>query len=389
MLKRRGIVAIALLAMLAAFGWGIAELFKLRFASGDIYPEYSSLRADPLGTKAYFEALHALGGTVQRHLASAHQLPHGPGTTAFYFALPHDELERTANEFRALEAFVRNGGRLVVTLFPEFSPVRRWPGPAVTNSAAAQRAAGQTVDLQQKWGFGTAYSDIKRGPDGTFPSLEARPLTQDLPGVSWHSGLVFTNVGLEWKVIYARDTDPVMIERRLGSGTIVFATDSYFASNEALQNEREARLLAWLAGQNHTIVFDEAHLGVREQPGIAAMARRYNLHGAVAALLVLALLFVWKNSASFVPRLDENGGAVEVRGRDAAAGFTNLLRRSIKPEQLLQACLNEWHKARLLDRRASPRKMEKVTATVENFNAGPERNSVATYNEISRILNEK
>lgn len=385
MLNSRGVIGLALLAVVVAFGWGVAQLFQLRFASGDIYPEYSSLRADPLGTKAYFEALHAFGGSVQRNLSGPQRLPHGPGTTVFYFALPHDELQRDETESRALDAYVRNGGRLIVTLYPEFSRTRRWGSRVNTN----MMAVGNTVDLQQKWGFQATYSEVKRSANGDFPPVAARPLSTDLPELSWHTAQVLTNVGLEWKVIYARETDPVMIERRLGAGTIVLATDSFFVSNEALLNEREAQLLAWLAGPGSTIVFDESHLGLREQPGVAAMARRYQLHGAVAALFALAALFVWKNAVSFVPRMDRDQGKIEVRGRDTVAGFTNLLRRSIRPDQLLQTCLNEWHKSRLLDRRASPRKLERVSAVVDTFNGAPQRNSLTAYNEISRILNEK
>jgi len=34
--------------------------FSLRFQSGDIYPAYSSFRADPLGTKALYESFNRL-----------------------------------------------------------------------------------------------------------------------------------------------------------------------------------------------------------------------------------------------------------------------------------------------------------------------------------------
>lgn len=47
----------ALLAVTAAFLYGLAHLFALRFERGDIYPEYSSLRADPPGAKALYESL--------------------------------------------------------------------------------------------------------------------------------------------------------------------------------------------------------------------------------------------------------------------------------------------------------------------------------------------
>ena len=51
---------ISLLLLVALFVFGLTQLFKLRFEAGDIYPEYSSLRADPLGAKALYQSLESL-----------------------------------------------------------------------------------------------------------------------------------------------------------------------------------------------------------------------------------------------------------------------------------------------------------------------------------------
>ena len=51
---------IILSVSLALFAAGLAHLFKLRFDVGDIYPEYSSLRSDPLGTMALYEGLERI-----------------------------------------------------------------------------------------------------------------------------------------------------------------------------------------------------------------------------------------------------------------------------------------------------------------------------------------
>jgi hypothetical protein len=67
----------------------------------------------------------------------------------------------------------------------------------------------------------------------------------------------------------------VVVERQVGRGTIVMASDSYFLSNEALQRDRHADLLAWLVGSGTQVVFDEAHLGIVEKPGVATLMRKY------------------------------------------------------------------------------------------------------------------
>ena len=53
---------LALIVLLGVFGYGLVQLFKLRFAAGDVYPTYSSLRGDPLGCRVYFDSLEQLGG---------------------------------------------------------------------------------------------------------------------------------------------------------------------------------------------------------------------------------------------------------------------------------------------------------------------------------------
>ncbi len=397
MLNRRAIIAAALVVLAAAFVWGLVQLFSLRFAAGDIYPEYSSLRADPLGVKALYESLDALGApNVRRNFRAPQFLPDGHNTTLLVFGLPWDELNSDPIEYKKLDAFVRNGGRLVATLYPQYPRPRGFGTIIGTNTSIfRQRAArpleAELIPLDEKWGFALAHHPVKLGDKGVFePARVTTLLPATLPdSMSWHTAMVFTNLSFDWKVIYARGTDPVMIERRLGSGTIVLATDSFFVSNEALQKERQSKVLAWLVGANRDVIFDEAHLGVMENPGVASLARRYRLHGGAAVLLLIAGLFVWKNAASFVPAPREPGESGHVRGRESASGFINLLRRSVGEDQLLQTCLNEWHKSRQLDRRASPRKLEKIRATVEAFNTAPKPDPVETYQAISRILNER
>ena len=40
-----------------AFVLGVLQLFRLRFEQGDVYPPYSTLRADPLGSMALYERI--------------------------------------------------------------------------------------------------------------------------------------------------------------------------------------------------------------------------------------------------------------------------------------------------------------------------------------------
>ncbi len=396
MLNRRATLLLALLVLLVAFGYGLVQLFSLRFAHGDVYPPYSSLRADPLGARVYYESLEQLGGTgVRRFIQPVEKLPHGREAALFIFGLAWDEMSASPAEFKAIDNFVREGGRLVVTLYPELGRPRFFTSGFGTNRPAFKRPAGddedeQQVSLRAKWGFGYEHVPTPR-KQMVFSPVEARRIA---PGpypvnLTWHSALVFTNLDLAWRVLYARGTDPVMIERPIGRGSIILATDSYFVSNEALRKERAADLLAWLPGDKREVLFDETHLGVQQNPGIATLARRYGLQGGAVALLALAVLFIWKSSASFLPREQTAAEAAPVLGRESAAGFENLLRRGIAPKNLLQTALDEWHKSSRLDARVTPARREKIRALVEAFNTAEKPNLVETYREVVRILNRK
>jgi hypothetical protein len=206
--------------------------------------------------------------------------------------------------------------------------------------------------------------------------------------------MYFDRLGANWSVIYTRDKHPVLIERRFGSGSLVFAADSYFVSNEALRNDRHPKLLAWLAGRNTTVLFDETHLGVLETPGVATLVRNYRLHGFVIGLVLLAGLFVWKNTASFVPAYDEDITETRndaVAGRDSAAGFVNLLRRSISSADVLAVCFTEWKKARAHGRADLSARTERMAAAIAEEEAKPDREKdpVESYRRIARILIER
>ncbi len=73
----------------AAFFYGLFHLFQLRFELGDIYPEYSSLRTDPLGTMALYESLQKLPGlSVGRDFSAENRLPEGEKTVYLHLAAP-------------------------------------------------------------------------------------------------------------------------------------------------------------------------------------------------------------------------------------------------------------------------------------------------------------
>jgi hypothetical protein len=169
------------------------------------------------------------------------------------------------------------------------------------------------------------------------------------------------------------------------------ATDSYFLSNEALRKEPQPALLAWFVGPNHQVAFDEAHLGIVDQGGVASLIRNYRLHGVVAALLVLAILFIWKNSLSLIPPRPAAHGVQHVVGKDAAGGFVNLLRRNIPGGDILNICFNEWSKTLLQGKHYTISGVDRAQALIEEENARVvnRRDPVGTYRKICEALNRR
>jgi hypothetical protein len=391
----------ALLAVGIALALGLAHLFNLRFGEGDVYPAYSTLRSDPLGAKALFESLDRLVA-ARRHFQPLDKLGEGRGGTLFYLGAERSDLRLLPDEFKQLESFAADGGRVVISLFPSFTrPQTNWF--AARAQRQAQRPKGlpldedefadqRTVPITERWGFEFGYAPLQRSGRRAYePARAWRQAPAPLPeALDCHSALVFTNLSRPWRVIYAREPGgAVLMERRWGDGSLVLVADSFYFSNEALQQERRADLLAWFVGPGRRVVFDEAHLGVREEPGIATLARKYRLHGLFVALLTLAALFVWKNSVSFLPPHEaetapERGDLVA--GKDVAAGFVNLLRRNIRSAELLAVCVGEWKKTCARGVPAAKLRAMQAAIDAENTRPAKERDPVAAYRKLSETL---
>jgi hypothetical protein len=158
-----------------------------------------------------------------------------------------------------------------------------------------------------------------------------------------------------------------------------------------MSKDRHADFVAWLIGPARQVVFDEAHLGIMDTSGVAGLMRKYRLHGLMAGLLLLTTLFVWKNSFSFVPPYPEARQTESVAGKEAAAGFVNLLRRNIAPRDLLRVCFEEWTKSQVSGGRHSIGRVDAAQAVLEAeaARAKVEQDPVRAYREICRALKNR
>lgn len=402
-MKSRYFTTIMLALLVAGFGMGVVWLFKLRFDSGDIYPPYSSLRADPLGTKALFESLQDLPGfSVRRFFEENGKLKGNPQRTFFFFGVEKSSVTAMSMEdFRELDACLFAGGRVVVSLRPAAAAnEHRWGEKSVAHAKNSKPSATndlpeeQMISWPEKIGARMATDpDFIPRDVGYFAHWSGgSPPPDGLPeSTSWHSGIYFAGLDKAWRALYKRDGYPVIIERPFGKGSLVLAGDSYLVSNEALRNERYPGLLSWLLGGRREIIFDETHLGVQESPGIAGLLRQYHLEGLLVGLLFVAGLFVWRSGAPLVPPYaDEPKEAAAVRGREAAAGFASLLRRSIPASEILFACFAEWQTAFARNARAASR-MAAIRQIIdsEQSKSAPARQPLEAWRAVQHVLTER
>ena len=437
MLRKPLLTLFCALALAAAFFYGVTRLFVLRYERGDVYPPYSTLRADPLGTKGIYDALDQLPGVeASRHFRALPKLkPAGP-ITLVYPGVAHRAYWED-RELRHFNGLVLAGTRAVFTFLPfESAPLSAEEKRADAEERAKKEKAreekkkprGKKLGAGQKdadakpadekkadgdkksddkkdedeedrettpaisfgevanrWGFSFDYLPADKEKSFDRQAVLADEKSKLEPKLTWHTALCFKDLKPEWRVLYRCAEKPVVIERRFGRGSIVLAADSFFLSNEALRDERHPKLLAWLFEGPSTLVFDEEHHGVRDDPGIASLARKYRLHGVVAGILLIAALFVWKNAVRFIPAYaDSTRDGDVVIGKESGEGFTNLLRRTIKPSEILAVCAAEWRKS-ATHPAAEQARVEELLA--ENH-ARPtrQRNPVSTYQSIAQTL---
>ena len=406
---------IILVGCAAVFMLGIVQLFELRFEAGDVYPAYSSLRADPLGTMAFYESLQKMPGvSVGRDFSMSNRLPDEPATVYLHLAADMSDWDWLPDDlYHEIQNFLAGGGRLVITFFPQMQPAyRQYDEIDETNSTDSKpvksgmkegppkksfkkkmhtRADTSWINMEDEWGFHASFEELPQDGDVYQSVTVTNKSEAALPGsLDWHSGMIFTNSST-WRTVYARGKHAVVLERTFGKGSVVLASDSYFLSNEAMTKARHADFLAWLVGPGRRVVFDEAHLGVVESPGIATLMRQYRLHGLAAGLLLLAGLFIWKNSTSLVPFQGEEQRDEFLAGKDSASGFVNLLRRNIPPREVFGVCFAEWKKSAAPAGKISSARQQRAEAVFEAENSKPagERNFIATYKTISETLGNR
>lgn len=342
----------SIVLLVALFLAGAWEVMVAPLTTGDVYPPFSTLRADPMGAKALFESL---ADQPSLNVARLYKGRSPLDRETALFTLGVDPIGWSAAPkpvFDEYEALLKNGGRVVIAFL----------------STRAPQTAPNTDAIQKQWDIRPRYRKL---------SPQAQPDSSAIP----RETALYFDPGPEWKVLWNPNGNPAVVQRDLAGGTLILIADAFPLSNQGLAESSNGALIAKLVGPAKNIFFDENQFGVSETGSVAVLIRKYHLEAALAMLFAIAGLFVWRNVATFLPPRDPQPTA-RVTGRDSQQGLSALLRRNISEDQLLAVCWKEWS-------RSGPARQRAKLNLAEIERETRPKDPVAGYRAACRILTEK
>lgn len=289
---RAGTIAlgIGVAGLIAAACVLVGGMLESKLSAGGSYRPLSSLRADEEGAKLIYESLKLSGlAEVSRHYKNIDSLACGDGA-ALFLGTSFITVQSTHRELRKL---AEGGCKVLLTISDRGVPVG---DPKAQLSWIPQWAAGVRGDVR------------------TLCAV-ASP---------------------EWERLENYPGCDVAIRRSFGKGSIAIVSRAAMLRNDSFAEHDGSELLLTLVDDSKSVVFDEFHHGVFESGSLAGLARSYRLHGLLASLFLLMILFVWMRSAPFPagPGEDNQKPVNTVEGLSAFAGLVNLLRRNVKLDQI-------------------------------------------------------
>jgi hypothetical protein len=302
------------LALAAVFLGGLVALFNADFAGGEVYPEYSTLRADPGGSKLLFDSLAQLPGVTSTRNFMPLQNLAANGATVVLLDLRDPDLDM-------IEKLANSGARVVAALRENWEPDDK-----------------ETATIFAQWHVMLAVDPEKDHADHLyFAQAEG------------------------WKPMEKAGPKLIAIERPFGKGTVALLAASGDFSNQSTVAQDRVPQVAAALGENARIVFDESHLGIAESGSVVGLARRFRMMGIAAGLAICAALFIWRNASAFPPPVRHPSlPAAALTGRTSASGLLTLLRKHVPPRELTAACWREWLAGRR--REFSPERVARAEA---------------------------
>jgi hypothetical protein len=421
----------------------VAGVVRHRLRAGDIFPPYSTLRADPLG----YGVLHAVlerdeRRVVVRHISPEDQLRAQAGDVVVMAGVDGGwRFELT--DWTPVDRLAAGGAHVVLLAYPEYDyrarmEQRRADGLAARaerlereRAERESRRAAERERLRKARGGGTGPAEPEGGgsgvpdPSGERAKEEGKPVTfagspwkvdfsvaekpageeepprirgasraagapEALSGTVQVSGAlrVLPGEGQAWQVLYELDGEPVAVTLQRGRGRVTLFSDSFVLSNEALAAHRPVELMAHLFGDARRVVFSEHHLGVVDNRTLADLARSYGLGPAMLSAVVALGLMFWRQGSRLLQPAAE-GASVAAPQVSGAAALSPLLARAATPAELptrlLDTAASAGGSARLDPGRVEQLRRILADAAWEKPRPGP----VELYLRMARALKKR
>ena len=357
----------------AIFAWALFALFALRFERGDTYAPYSSYRANPTGCKVLYESLNSMGGIqAERLLRPINEVV---DVTDTVMLLTNVSKINNLTDLAGFESYLRRGGNVVIFTAPlkmktntDFMGRKIDQPKNKTKSAVEQSNSEKPLNREKDKASGPNGKKGDYSPPTALEKLLSRinhkqrkyphrmPIVGQpdeqlksliMPEIAIYSHGYLTFVEECWQKLYSSRKHTMMITAKYGRGTVIISAASYFISNEAMLKNPPVKLLSWLIGDRHRIIFNELIHGQANQHNIAWLVSKYRLSILLFNLLLVVVLYIWKSFFSTANYRQEEyqDGSSQL---SSTFGLAKLLRKNISPGNLLTTCLAEWRKDRVM-----------------------------------------
>lgn len=326
---RTALIGIAALCILLAAT--IIATVLLRAGITYNYPAYSSLNNSTDGTKAYYEALWELGFDATRNYRPLRKLT-GTQADVFYAGTPISGLQHAdEKDFDDFEQLAKSGVRLIIATQPEVV------GIDVSRARKENKEKKWTATpkdmLKERWGIelGFRARHLTAAEMGPLKQLGMKPFVA-----------YFRTWSKEWSPSIMRNDQSLFLERRFGKGSVLLVSDCRYFTNRELLTRPDTEILTAVVGQTRQVIFDESHLGLEDTGTVVGLTTAHHLNWIFAGFVLLATLYIWRNSVSFIPPVPAANNR-SVAGQDAYAALTNLLMQSVPPKSLLHKAAEQWN----------------------------------------------
>jgi hypothetical protein len=323
-MRKSGILIIIFVLFFA----GTILIFQSRIRKGETLPDYSTLKADPLGTLALFESLQKTPNlTVTRNYSNNTVIDYS-NSTIFFIGVHAYIFEMGGSLASHIDSLLKKGNRVIVSFLepPFFSQEN------VTSDSTDTSKIPFTHSIQ----FRKNVSDTSKvhSTDILFKN------------VTW-PGVLNLRADSSWKTIVARDSFMLLGEKKVHSGVLVVLHDGYNLSNQGLRENLKKNgsnpLIPYLIGNTTTIIFDESHHGIVKRMGISAILQKGGFTPVIIFLCLWFLLLIWYIQG--VSIRTQQGSTADNQSSDSPDSLQLILTSRIPPKNILQICKDEWQKS--------------------------------------------